>query len=849
MRTSARAIRTDCQTIHSEQIGSHDRSNKMTNPTPEPLATLDPSGHAAIISYSVPEPTSYSGHNYINIAGLPDEAFSTVVAVPTAGGAVSPSGGGAVVHLTAADGIARPPAVAAAIPITNLATAGVVAPNSVSVGAGAEDASPVLVSPLPLSEDLAKLTNADVAALSASGQQVVLYPNIAGQLAMKVLPMMAIARDGGGDGGPDPVIVGVWVTIATPTSNAVLRGPSAGVTFSLGGSIAAENLTGDPSVSVSVDGGAAVPAAVGPAAQKWGATLTVTAAGQHTILVAAHGSGLGPHGTKIVRGDTATVTVTVVLDPTNPNPAPELPSVEIIDPVDNTTLVSSAALTALSVTGKSRPGAGRTVAAVEVSNGAAGSAVKAGPTKPNFEEWAVELAVRGLGWYIITVTATDDQGNKSSVQTVRILLTAQQPFRRLKNRLLIVETLNLSSYLGAFGAGRVIKTFSLLPGEKTTISVKSWTKSSDSKKAGSSIVDSDATEAATDFEQTLSAEQSSKEAQGEASNYKIGATASASWGFGNASINAEVSGSANASREEAAKNISAATQKHSMKASANRSVTINTEYTTTEETGTESSTVREIANINVSRTLNFVFRQMNQEHITLIHLTNARVAYYTEDLMLDPQGNPAYVQDPTTHANVLDIRRSYTEAPLPELQSLLNSAVTEAWRPKVQDAIINALSGIPDYEDELQTVVEYVTPTKDGAPVPGAEYLRFPRNLKTDFVDPEGGTRLNVPGIVLSYDHIVMRTEGVMVDAVLGQGDALDEYSHGLQNIAVAERQLAVDDRDVQVAREKLAQQIVADKDADMAATWQKVYPQPLSVPATITVPVTAGTDGGNVGL
>jgi hypothetical protein len=58
----------------------------MTSSSAEPLAALEPSGHAATISYSVPEPTSYSGRNCINIAGLPDEAFSTVVAIPAGGG-------------------------------------------------------------------------------------------------------------------------------------------------------------------------------------------------------------------------------------------------------------------------------------------------------------------------------------------------------------------------------------------------------------------------------------------------------------------------------------------------------------------------------------------------------------------------------------------------------------------------------------------------------------------------------------------------------------------------------------------------------------------------------------------
>jgi hypothetical protein len=82
-----------------------------------------------------------------------------------------------------------------------------------------------------------------------------------------------------------------------------------------------------------------------------------------------------------------------------------------------------------------------------------------------------------------------------------------------------------------------------------------------------------------------------------------------------------------------------------------------------------------------------------------------------------------------------------------------------------------------------------------------------------------------------------MRTDQLLCDAILGEGDALDTYSHALQDVAIAERQAAVDERNAAIAREKLAQQIVASKDADMAAIYQKIYPAPLSVPATITVP------------
>jgi len=39
-------------------------------------------------------------------------------------------------------------------------------------------------------------------------------------------------------------------------------------------------------------------------------------------------------------------------------------------------------------------------------------------------------------------------------------------------RIMLVESYELSTHLGNYGAGRTLSTFTLLPGEKTTISIK-----------------------------------------------------------------------------------------------------------------------------------------------------------------------------------------------------------------------------------------------------------------------------------------------------------------------------------------------------------------------------------------
>jgi hypothetical protein len=83
-----------------------------------------------------------------------------------------------------------------------------------------------------------------------------------------------------------------------------------------------------------------------------------------------------------------------------------------------------------------------------------------------------------------------------------------EPVReRARPRLLLVETYRLSSFLGNYGAGRTLATFSLLPGEKTTISVKSYTKTETEAKSASSILDSFSHDSSQDFENSVQAEQ------------------------------------------------------------------------------------------------------------------------------------------------------------------------------------------------------------------------------------------------------------------------------------------------------------------------------------------------------
>ncbi|MGB7816170.1 MAG: hypothetical protein WBL28_07450 [Methylotenera sp.] len=370
----------------------------------------------------------------------------------------------------------------------------------------------------------------------------------------------------------------------------------------------------------------------------------------------------------------------------------------------------------------------------------------------------------------------------------------------VRPRILLVETYRLSSFLGSYGAGRTIKTFSLLPGEKTKISVKTYTKREEDAKSASSILDSFTQESSDNFEQSVQAEQSNTEKYAENFEYHAEAEASCSWGFGSAKVSGGVKGGSNSAREESAKNISSATAKHAAQASAKRDVQIETSYEAKVETGEETSVEREIQNVNLSRTLNFVFRQMNQEFVTLLHLVDVRVAFFN------------------------GFAESKREVALPELDSLLNDVIIDGKRKEVREKIVEQLSNIFDYQDRQHTFITE-GPYKDNNnnPIAGTEYLRILKDKTHLYQDEATNTEITVPGIILSAKKYTMRTEGIIVDALLGAGEALDHYALRLQELEVARREAEVEEQSSKADRSRMLNEIIKGNDTQRTSLLEKL--------------------------
>ncbi|MGV8851043.1 MAG: hypothetical protein ACOH1M_00570 [Rhodoglobus sp.] len=343
-------------------------------------------------------------------------------------------------------------------------------------------------------------------------------------------------------------------------------------------------------------------------------------------------------------------------------------------------------------------------------------------------------------------------------------------------QLFLVEKVAISSFLGDYGMGKTVKTFTLLPGESTTIRVKTWQSTKQSRKESSSIIDSHETEAKERFETTVQNETTDKSTKSKEEKWSVEAEASATWGWGSASVKGSASGEYQSGREQFAKQVSSAVGEHAKTASSKRELSVTSESEVSVEEGSEEVIERTITNVNVRRVLNFVFRELNQEYHTHLHLTDIHVAY----------------------TNGMD--GVWREVPISGLRGLLAELVKEGngKRDEIARQIVKFASVVFDGHDEPVRTLELVTYdpvqdtfaisplVKDADGLPDAptenQFYRFKKgNLAQDLV----------PGVLLSTQNIVMRTDSVIVEALLGESDALDAFAMEIQGAAATEKTLA----------------------------------------------------------
>src|SRR4029078_1712728 len=136
------------------------------------------------------------------------------------------------------------------------------------------------------------------------------------------------------------------------------------------------------------------------------------------------------------------------------------------------------------------------------------------------------------------------------------------------------------------------------------------------------------TEAADRFQAELASNISSRSSDdsSEAYQFEVGAKAWCHFGVagGEASVGYGSDVQHHAAREDFAESTSNAVAEHAVKANSARENTVTPWTEDDGEAGERAKTLRTIRNVNMRRTLNFAFREVNQEYRTRLHLTGIR---------------------------------------------------------------------------------------------------------------------------------------------------------------------------------------------------------------------------------
>lgn len=354
--------------------------------------------------------------------------------------------------------------------------------------------------------------------------------------------------------------------------------------------------------------------------------------------------------------------------------------------------------------------------------------------------------------------------------------------------LFIIEEYKISSFLGDYGAGQTLNTFSLLPGEKHTITIKTFKSITATETRSDNVMDSFSQASAADFENSLDDESQSSSLDTTTKEREISTKVSLGFklfGFrSGVDIDAGAKTASTASRTSNTNSISKALQKHTDNTNSNRTISVNSTTTVTSTDTNEEDTVREIVNPNLSRVLNFVFRQLLQQYITITYLNDIKIAF--------TNGNP----------------ESYQVASIEELDNVLAAFIQPGNQAVVKQMIWNQYHSVENYKGDMQNFLEEATTTDwDGATQ--KKYFLKKKVITGNYTynGADGPKQITVAGPILNVDLNTLRTDSLVVDALLGQGEALDCFNSHAQNAKT--QALYIDNDRVQLEQTKM--QLILD--------------------------------------
>lgn len=388
-------------------------------------------------------------------------------------------------------------------------------------------------------------------------------------------------------------------------------------------------------------------------------------------------------------------------------------------------------------------------------------------------------------------------------------------------QLMMVEVYKVATYARDYGAAKTVGTFSLFPGEKTTISIRSYTKKESTKSKAENVMDSFTENSSKALEHSLQQESGTKvgEENGNTDSLLSGANSNTNTGYssgsstnsehtknwnvggglninipgfpigggisgggggsntigGSTSFNtmgsttsgvmteAEHTQTFNSVREQMNNQLQNAIDRTVAESSAHRQVEINTTSTESYTEEHENTTLREFTNINYSRTLNIVFRQLTQQYLSVTYLHDVFFVY--------SNGYPD----------------SRIEVKLDNLeQLLLEVLIDKETSDKVLSDILMDLGSVRDY---LGAAQKFVTcedwllrnPCNEEAETNTQHLIRKNPALEMEV------SGIRIKGVIIDVKERILPVEHVIAEALLGQGEALDCYNARLQNASAVE--------------------------------------------------------------
>lgn len=336
-----------------------------------------------------------------------------------------------------------------------------------------------------------------------------------------------------------------------------------------------------------------------------------------------------------------------------------------------------------------------------------------------------------------------------------------QPIAHGEARVFLQEHYTLSNFVGDYGTGRIVNTFSLLPGETAELRVSTYRDETVSTRSSASILDSSSQDSFESFAETLSEDTSLDTIdRTSSSTAKVRAHGGVAPGFAFGSARADLDSTSNV-RRDFHRTVASSVRRTANRASSSRDVYVDTSVESTVEQGREDVSIRTVSNINTGHTLNFISYQMNQQYHSVLHLTDVDIGFD------DGKGN-------------------ITVLPLYQLQRFLDAFVIADKQGTVRERLLAELAAITDFRGDKPADFVLARDTSLTAPSEatrnsGTTVYSTNPEFVSEYEIAAGVAPIRVPGVIVDVQPVVMRTDGVYVEAVVGRSSAWDNYTEQLK--------------------------------------------------------------------